>query len=333
MKVVTAIANSLLVVLFQHPFTTAFVRFHLDKRAKCTGSLQELQVVEPRRCAEDIDEESTSTMRRHLFLKTAEAALSGFVIGSAAWANPADGIAGAPAAPQPQTIVITGANSGVGFEACKRLAQRGHRLVLACRTLSKAQVAAASLAYYGGIMIPAECDLANLASIRNFALQLPTLVGNSKLDCLCLNAGLCRNTAASTEIVRTVDGFELTIGTNHFGHFYLNQLLLPSINRSGGRIVVTASGVHDPESPGGAQGKTASLGDLRGLELQGKDCEMIDGGTFNADKAYKDSKVRLAFFVAGGVLVDSFLTLRLMEALQCSLYSRASASIRRGQRD
>ena len=82
------------------------------------------------------------------------------------------------------------------------------------------------------------------------------------------------------------------VGTNHFGSFYLNQRILPLVKPVGGRIVVTASGVHDPESPGGAQGIPASLGDLSGLEKEGKNCEMIDGSPFNADKAYKDSKVR-----------------------------------------
>jgi protochlorophyllide reductase len=57
------------------------------------------------------------------------------------------------------------------------------------------------------------------------------------------------------------------------------------------RIVVTASGVHDPESPGGAQGTPATLGALQGLETDGRACTMIDGGSFNPDKAYKDSKV------------------------------------------
>jgi protochlorophyllide reductase len=68
--------------------------------------------------------------------------------------------------------------------------------------------------------------------------------------------------------------------------------LLPSINPSGGRIVSTASGVHDPESPGGQQGEKATLGDLKGLEENGRSWEMVDGGAFSADKAYKDSKVR-----------------------------------------
>jgi hypothetical protein len=64
------------------------------------------------------------------------------------------------------------------------------------------------------------------------------------------------------------------------------------MNSEGGRIVVTASGVHDPQSPGGAQGETATLGDLAGM-MQGRNFEMVDGGPFNADKAYKDSKVSL----------------------------------------
>jgi protochlorophyllide reductase len=55
---------------------------------------------------------------------------------------------------------------------------------------------------------------------------------------------------------------------------------------------VTASGVHDPESPGGQQGALATLGDLKGLQQDGRSCEMLDGGSFNTDKAYKDSKVR-----------------------------------------
>ena len=55
--------------------------------------------------------------------------------------------------------------------------------------------------------------------------------------------------------------------------------------------MVTASSVHDPESPGGKQGIPASLGDLKGFEVDGKQFQMVDGGTYNGDKAYKDSKL------------------------------------------
>jgi len=184
------------------------------------------------------------------------------------------------------------ANSGVGFEACKRLAGSGGSatIVLACRTLEKAQNAVDRIKADAPptsntvLMIPAECDLASLSSIESFAKTV-----DYKVDTLCLNAGISRNTEAK-DCARTKDGFELTVGTNHFGHFYLNHLLLPKL-KSNSNIVVTASSVHDPESPGGKQGELATLGDMKGLIDQGRDCEMVDGGPFNADKAYKDSKL------------------------------------------
>ncbi|GAX19365.1 protochlorophyllide reductase [Fistulifera solaris] len=202
-------------------------------------------------------------------------------------------LSGKPAlAAAPSTILITGANSGVGFEACKRLAQDGHNLILACRTIEKATAAANKLNPLsgGGSIMPAECDLASVKSIDGFVNKLPGLLGSgAKIHAVCLNAGLSRNTAAK-DCARTADGFELTVGTNHFGHFYLNHLVLPFVDPNG-KIIVTASGVHDPESPGGAQGEPAGLGTLDGLARQGKSCEMIDGSRFNADKAYKDSKL------------------------------------------
>jgi protochlorophyllide reductase len=190
----------------------------------------------------------------------------------------------------PKTILMTGSNSGIGLEAAKKLAAAGHTLILPCRTMDKAVATVQEIG--GKNCIPAECDLADLSSIQKFGSELPSLLGTgTKLDIACLNAGLARATGA-TDVARTKDGFELTVGTNHLGHFYLNSLLLPQL-QSNGRIVVTASSVHDPDSPGGAQGKTATLGNLAGFERDGKNFEMVDGGQFNADKAYKDSKVSL----------------------------------------
>lgn len=205
-------------------------------------------------------------------------------------------------------ILITGSNSGIGLDAAQRMALRGHEIVLACRTLEKANAAIdkietniandsedavdANTLLKSLKLTPMECDLADLSSIDEFVKSLP----NQSFDAVCYNAGLARNTGA-TDVARTKQGFELTVGTNHLGHFYLNHLLLRSslVDKEGGRIVVTASSVHDPDSPGGAQGETATLGDLKGLERAAADgsgrFDMVDGAEFNADKAYKDSKL------------------------------------------
>ena len=78
---------------------------------------------------------------------------------------------------------------------------------------------------------------------------------------------------------RTADGFEITVGTNHLGHFLLANLLLPDVAAAGpgARVVVTASEVHDPASPGGAVGPGATLGSLEGMATQGAAFEMVDG--------------------------------------------------------
>jgi short chain dehydrogenase len=113
----------------------------------------------------------------------------------------------AEAADPPRTILITGSNSGIGFEASKRLAEKGHTIILGCRTLEKAQDAAERIrnVISAGTLIPAECDLASLESIRKFANELNV----DRLDVVCLNAGLALN-AQDSVIQRSADGFELT---------------------------------------------------------------------------------------------------------------------------
>jgi protochlorophyllide reductase len=242
-------------------------------------------------------EAEPSGMSRRDALTNSGAALASILLGGSAlsWPSPAFG---ADYGAGKRTVILTGANSGIGYDAAVRMAARGHKLILACRTISKAKDTAsrikADLAESGSTLnesdlIPLECDLANLQSIDSFAKNVKNTLGDDGIDSLCLNAGLARDTAA-TDVLRTADGFELTVGTNHFGHFHLNSLLLPKVKRNG-RIIVTASGVHDPDGPGGAQGEKATLGDLSGLERDGVRFEMVDGAPFNADKAYKDSKL------------------------------------------
>ena len=208
----------------------------------------------------------------------------------------------AEAAPPPldgvgRTVVLTGCNTGIGYDAAGKLAARGFNVVMACRTAAKAEGAASSLRAaaaaagtpLAGVLEPAECDLASLASVRAFAASFAA--SGRPLHLLCLNAGL--QFSGDDTVRRTADGFEITVGTNHLGHFLLANLLLPSLEKAGkgARVVVTASEVHDPASPGGAVGPGATLGDLSGLAQKGAAFEMIDGSPYNADKAYKDSKL------------------------------------------
>ena len=188
------------------------------------------------------------------------------------------------------SIAITGTNSGLGRSAAGLLVAQGHTVYHACRTAEGAQQAVAAAG--GGE--PMVCDLADLESVRSFASALAERAPT--LDCLCLNSGVSPSRKAEVP-ERTRDGFEATVGINHLGHFCLANLLQPLLaTDGGGRLVVTASGVHDPESPGGTvQGDPATgatLGDLSGLGAGAGGAAMVDGATvYNGAKAYHDSKL------------------------------------------
>lgn len=274
---------------FVHTGTGSTCSVILSRRGAALGSSSSSSM--------DCETSSSEGMSRRDALANSGAALASILLGGSALSWPTAAF-GADYGTDKRTIVLTGANSGIGYDAACRLASRGHKIILACRTAAKAKDAAdrikADLADSGSkvddsVLIPLECDLASLRSIDAFAKNVKAALGDGDIDSLCLNAGLARNTAA-TDVLRTADGFEVTVGTNHFGHFHLNSLLLPKVKRNG-RIIVTASGVHDPDSPGGAQGEKATLGALDGLERDGVRFEMVDGAPFNPDKAYKDSKL------------------------------------------
>jgi len=179
-------------------------------------------------------------------------------------------------------IAITGTSQGIGLDAAKRLIRDGHTVYHANR--NSARSAEAAQAAGGGV--PMVCDLASLASVRQFADEL----AGKELDVLCLNAGIAPSTKAEAPET-TADGFESCIGTNHVGHFLLANLLAPKVKR----MVVTASSVHDPEQPGGAVGGKggATLGDLSGLgPLAPGGPTMVDGSIeYDGSKVYKDSKL------------------------------------------
>jgi NAD(P)-dependent dehydrogenase (short-subunit alcohol dehydrogenase family) len=139
-----------------------------------------------------------------------------------------------------QTICITGANSGLGLEATRNLVNAGAHVIMACRNVEKAEVAAQSVRAGKGSVEVRQLDLASLASIRRFSEQL--LADGIELDGLMNNAGLMALDESQTE-----DGFETQIGVNHLGHFALTGLLLPSLmKRPNSRIVNVSSMGHIP---------------------------------------------------------------------------------------
>ncbi len=101
-------------------------------------------------------------------------------------------------------VIITGGNSGVGAATATALAAQGHSVLIACRTIDKAQRAAAEMA---GDVEVRSLDLADLASVRAFADSVESV------DVLVNNAGVM-----GMPLTRTVDGFEAHMGTNHLGH-------------------------------------------------------------------------------------------------------------------
>ena len=138
------------------------------------------------------------------------------------------------------TIVVTGANSGLGFEGALAFAAKGADVVLACRNAEKGGSARAKIvaAHPRAKVEVMALDLASLASIRAFAEELTRRT--LRLDVLCNNAGVM-----ALPRRETADGFEMQIGTNHFGHFALTGLLLPSLLATpGSRIVTQSSGAH-----------------------------------------------------------------------------------------
>jgi NAD(P)-dependent dehydrogenase (short-subunit alcohol dehydrogenase family) len=135
-----------------------------------------------------------------------------------------------------RTAVVTGANSGIGFEAATVLAQRGARTVLACRDTGKAEAAMARIvatAPEASVSV-VRLDLASLDSIRAAADQL--LAAHERIDLLINNAGLMWPAYG-----KTADGFELQFGTNHLGHFAFTGLLLAAMLPVPGSRVVTVS--------------------------------------------------------------------------------------------
>jgi NAD(P)-dependent dehydrogenase (short-subunit alcohol dehydrogenase family) len=137
-----------------------------------------------------------------------------------------------------RVVVITGANTGLGYETAAALAEHGAHVVLAIRNLDKGKDAAARITATGprGEVALQELDLTSLESVRAAARQLRS--DYDHIDLLINNAGVMYTPKSTTK-----DGFELQFGTNHLGHFAFTGLLLDRLLPIAGSRVVTVSSV------------------------------------------------------------------------------------------
>jgi NAD(P)-dependent dehydrogenase (short-subunit alcohol dehydrogenase family) len=173
---------------------------------------------------------------------------------------------------QGRIAIVTGANSGIGFETALSLAGKGAKVIIASRNNNKAVEAAARIRKkYGDSSVDCmHLDLSRLSSVRNFS---ETFLGNfGKLDLLINNAGMMMPPHSLTE-----DGFESQLGINYLGHFLLTGLLLPAMkNQPGARVVTVSSLAH-------------KYGNIRIDDLQ-----FTKG--YNKLKAYSQSKLACLMF-------------------------------------
>lgn len=136
-----------------------------------------------------------------------------------------------------KVALVTGANTGIGRVTAEALAARGARVLLACRSKEKSQPVCDGIVAAGGEAELFSLDLADLQSVR--ACADAVLARGLPLHLLINNAGLAGHRGLTTQ------GFELTFGTNHLGHFLLTMLLLPRLRESGlARIVNVSSRAH-----------------------------------------------------------------------------------------
>ncbi len=137
--------------------------------------------------------------------------------------------------------IVTGSNSGTGFEAAKALARKGANVIMACRNLEKAEIAKNEiLSDYPDVTLEIiQLDLSDLSSVRKFVDKFNEKY--DKLNLLVNNAGVMM--LPKKEV--SPDGFEMQLGTNHFGHFALTGLLLDKmVSTESSRVVNMSSTAH-----------------------------------------------------------------------------------------
>jgi NAD(P)-dependent dehydrogenase (short-subunit alcohol dehydrogenase family) len=173
-----------------------------------------------------------------------------------------------------KTIIVTGGNSGLGYQSVKAFAEKAANIIMACRSVAKGEEA--SLQIKADIptaqITVMELDLTNFWSIRSFATEFNTKF--DRLDILLNNAGIML-----TPYQLTKDGLELQQATNHFGHFALTGLLLEKLRNTASSRVVNVS----------------SLAHIQGT-VDFKNLLYEKGRKYSAMKAYSRSKLENLLF-------------------------------------
>jgi len=187
------------------------------------------------------------------------------------------------------TVIITGASSGVGLYGAKALAKRGWHVIMACRNLEKAAKAAQEVGMPAGSYTILYIDTADLNSVRKFVQEFRST--GRRLDALVCNAAIYM--PLLKEPLRSPEGYELTVATNHLGHFLLCNLMLEDLKASPiKRMVLLGTVTHNPDELGGKVYPRPNLGNLEGFTAGFKPpIAMIDGKRFEPVRAYKESKV------------------------------------------
>ena len=192
--------------------------------------------------------------------------------------------------PVPGTVLITGTTSGVGLHATSALVQQGWTVITANRSPQRAAAAADALDLPPERLKHVLMDLGDLDSVRQAVDSLP-----GKVDALVCNAAVYKPKLKRPE--RSPQGYEISMATNHFGHFLLVQLLMNRLGASSHpsrRVVILGTVTANSKELGGKIPipAPADLGDLSGFEAGFREpVSMASGKRFKPGKAYKDSKL------------------------------------------
>ena len=192
--------------------------------------------------------------------------------------------------PVPGTVLITGTTSGVGLNATRALVQQGWTVITANRSPQRAAAAADELGLPAERLKHVLMDLGDLNSVRQAVEGLP-----ERIDALVCNAAVYKPRLKRPE--RSPQGYEISMATNHFGHFLLIQLLMGRLRASthpSRRVVILGTVTANSKELGGKIPipAPADLGDLSGFEAGFKEpVAMASGKSFKPGKAYKDSKL------------------------------------------